>query len=182
MKHSKIGSRLAGHETDGNENSTEVRFVRVPSIAERKLGSEYVAPMRLDPRILDQMQATIRSLETKYVETLSAQVSMLKVLVEPACKGDAEAHGRLYAIAHDVRGLAGTFGFAVTGRFADSLCRHLEQGDKSGKYDDTVIRYHVDAICDTLESPGTDSTISTETLDALEKLIAANRESMRAAG
>jgi hypothetical protein len=182
MKQSKIGSRLAGHEANGTENQTEVRFVRVPSIAERKLGSDYVAPMRLDPRILDQMQATIRSLETKYVETLSAQVSMLQVLVDPVCKGDAEARGRLYAIAHDMRGLAGTFGFAVTGRFADSLCRYLEQGDESGGYDGTVIRFHVDAIRDTLESPGADSTISTETLDALEKLIAANRESVRAAG
>ncbi|MGB6087334.1 hypothetical protein [Parvibaculum sp.] len=181
MKHSKIASRLAGHETDGGETPPEVRFVRVPSIAERKLGSEYVAPMRLDPRILDQMQATIRSLESKYVETLSAQVSMLQVLAEPACKGDREAHDRLYAIAHDVRGLAGTFGFAMTGRFADSLCRYLEQGGH-GKHDSTVIRFHVDAIRDTLESPGTDVTISTETLDALEKLIAANRESMRAAG
>ena len=182
MKQSKIGSRLAGHEVNGTENQTEVRFVRVPSIAEHKLGSDYVAPIRLDPRILDQMQATIRSLETKYVETLSAQVSMLQVLVDPVCKGDAEARGRLYAIAHDMRGLAGTFGFAVTGRFADSLCRYLEQGDESGGHDGTVIRFHVDAIRDTLESPGTDSTISTETLDALEKLIAANRESMRAAG
>lgn len=182
MTQDKRSSRLAGHETEIVDTPPEVRFVRVPSIAERKLGSDYVAPMRLDPRILDQMQATIRTLEAKYIEALSAQVSMLQVLVDTACEGDADARSRLYALAHDMRGLAGTFGFSITGRFADSLCGYLEQCNESEWRNGTVIRFHVDAIRDTLESPGTDGTITMETLDALEKLIATNRQNRRAAG
>ena len=52
-------------------------------------------------------------------EALKSQVSMLQILVEPACKGDTEARGRLYSLAHDMRGLAGTFGHPMVGRFAD---------------------------------------------------------------
>ena len=123
MQERRSPSRLAGK--DATETPAEVRFVRVPSIAERKLGADYVAPMRLDPRVLEQMQTTIRDLETKYAESLQSQVAMLQILVEPACKGDAEARSRLYALAHDMRGLAGTFGHAIVGQFADSLCREF---------------------------------------------------------
>ena len=96
-------SRLAGSEGISDTPRPEVRFIRVPSIAERKLGTDYVAPMRLDPRVLEQMQSTIRDLEAKYADALKSQVAMLQVLVEPARKGDADARERLYALSHDMR-------------------------------------------------------------------------------
>ena len=68
-----------------NDQPSDVaaRFVRLPSIAERKLGHDYVAPVRLDPRILDQMQRTIRELGTQYAETLKAQVGSLFAFIDP---------------------------------------------------------------------------------------------------
>lgn len=165
-------SRLAGSEGTRAAAPPDVRFIRVPSIAERKLGSDYVAPMRLDPRVLEQMQTTIRDLETKYADALRSQVAMLQILVEPACKGDADSRTRLYSIAHDMRGLAGTFGHAIVGQFADSLCGYIEARD--GDWNDgTVVTFHVDAIRDALENPGTDPAITAETLDALDRLISA---------
>ena len=175
-------SCLAGRDAAGPEAPPDVRFIRVPSIAERKLGSSYVAPMRLDPRVLDQMQSTIRTLESKYAEALSAQVAMLQLLVEPAAKGDQEARSRLYSFSHDMRGLAGTFGFPLVGRFADSLCRFIEQCSEQDWRDGSVVRFHVDAIRDAVEHPGTDPAITMETLHALDRLIAANRCNRKAAG
>lgn len=175
-------SRLAGRDAAGPETPPDVRFIRVPSIAERKLGASYVAPMRLDPRVLDQMQSTIRTLESKYAEALSAQVSMLHLLIEPSAKGDSEARSRLYSLSHDMRGLAGTFGFPLVGRFADSLCRFLEQCGEQDWRDGSVVRFHIDAIRDAVEHPGTDPAITMETLNALERLIAANRDNRKAAG
>ena len=169
-------SKLAGDEARETPPPLDVRFIRVPSIAERKLGTDYVAPMRLDPRVLEQMQTTIRDLETKYAESLKSQVAMLQILVEPACKGDGDARERFYALAHDMRGLAGTFGHAIVGQFADSLCRYIEQAPDGDWNDGTVVTFHVDAIRDALENPGTDPAITTETLNALDRLIDANRQ------
>jgi len=174
-------SRLAG-TADENISQPDVRFVRVPSIAERKLGADYVAPMRLDPRVLDQMQATIKSLESRYAEALKAQAAMLRVLVEPACKGDAEARGRIYSIVHDMRGLAGTFGHPMLGRFADSLCGYLEQSEIVEWKEGAVIRFHIDAIYDALENPAADPAITMETLNALERLVTTAARSRRQIG
>lgn len=174
-------SRLAG-TADENISQPDVRFVRVPSIAERKLGADYVAPMRLDPRVLDQMQATIKNLESRYAEALKAQAAMLRVLVEPACKGDAEARGRIYSIVHDMRGLAGTFGHPMVGRFADSLCGYIEKAEIVDWKEGAVIRFHIDAIHDALENPAADPTITMETLNALERLVATAARGWRQIG
>lgn len=182
MEERSITSRLAGRDAAQGEVPPDVRFIRVPSIAERKLGADYVAPMRLDPRVLNQMQSTIRTLETKYAEALSAQVSMLQVLVEPAVKGDTEARSRLYSLSHDMRGLAGTFGFPIAGRFADSLCRYIENCQEDDWRDGAVLRFHVDAIRDAVDNPGTDPAITMETLNALERLISAKRGNRKMAG
>lgn len=177
----KNPSRLAGTERRPDA-PPDVRFVRVPSIAERKLGADYVAPMRLDPRVLDQMQETIRGLEARYAASLKSQAAMLQILFEPACKGDDEARSRLYSIVHDMRGLAGTFGHPMVGRFADSLCGHIEKSDAADWKDGTVIRFHIDAIRDVLENPGTDPSITMETLSALERLIVTAAQERRRAG
>jgi len=168
--------------TSNGEKPADVRFVRVPSIAERKLGTDYVAPMRLDPRVLDQMQTTIKGLEARYGDTLRDQVRTLLTLVEPACGGDTEARGRLYAIVHDMRGLAGTFGHPMVGRFANSLCSYVESAGMDAWRDDTVFRFHIDAIREALDSPGADPAITLETLNALQKLIAASAAERRRMG
>lgn len=160
----------------------DVRFIRVPSIAERKLGANYVAPMRLDPRVLDQMQSTIKGLEARYGDALCEQVHTLLTLVDPACNGDPEARSRLYAIVHDMRGLAGTFGHPMVGRFANSLCLYIEGAGTTAWNDDTIFRFHLDAIREALESPGADPAITLETLNALQKLIAASAMERRRRG
>jgi len=170
------------HKEPKNETPTDVRFVRVPSIVERKLGADYVAPMRLDPRVLDQMQTTIKGLETRYGDALRGQIQTLLALVEPACGGDTEARGRLYAIVHDMRGLAGTFGHPMVGRFANSLCNYIESAGITAWNDDTIFQFHLDAIREALESPGADPAITLETLNALQKLIAASAAERRRLG
>lgn len=182
MEERSITSRLAGHDAATGEVPPDVRFIRVPSIAERKLGASYVAPMRLDPRVLNQMQSTIRTLESKYAEALSAQISMLQLLIEPSVKGDSEARSRLYSLTHDMRGLAGTFGFPLVGRFANSLCLYIESCNEEDWRDGSVLRFHVDAIRDAVDNPGTDPAITMETLNALERLIKATRGNRKMAG
>jgi hypothetical protein len=150
--------------------TTEIpaRFVRIPSIAERKLGRDYTAPIRLDPRVLDQMQNTIKTLATAYSEALGAQIASLLPLIDDASAGAGSARSQLYAVAHDVRGLAGTFGMPIVGSFAQSLCNYME---KRIDLDIMIVRFHVEAMHDAVNDPAPDATLANETLRSLERLI-----------
>lgn len=149
-------------------NGVDARFLRLPSIAERKLGPDYAAPIRLDPRVLDQMQRTIKELASKYVETLSTQIALLPPLIGRACSGNAEARDQLYSIAHDVRGLAGTFGHPIVGSFSKSLCGYMET---RSNLNPTILGFHIEAMRDALEDPHPDANLARETLRSLELLI-----------
>ena len=151
--------------------SDQVRILKVPSVAKRKLGHEVTDPVRLDPRVLEKMQNTIKSLESKYAETLANQISQLIELAEPAAAGDAQASSRLYSIAHDIRGLSGTFGKPLVGRFANLLCAYIERHDTIGALEGSIIRFHVEAIREALKNPDSDPNLASETLRALERLI-----------
>jgi len=160
-------------KNDGIEEAETggARILKVPSVAKRKLGHDIAGPVRLDPRVLDKMQDTIRSLESKYAEALSAQVTRLIELSEPASNGDTRAASDLYSIAHDVRGLAGTFGHPMVGRFANLLCTYIEGHDSIGPLQSSIIRFHVEAIREALKNPDSDPNLASETLRALERLI-----------
>lgn len=162
--HSSEEDEKPGHEID-------VRFIRVPSIVERKLGPDHAGPMRLDPRILDHMQEAIRDLEGKYGESLIRQIDLLFRLVEEIEVGNVPARDRLYDIAHDMRGLAGTFGHPLIGRFANSLCTYIEGTVARDILDGTILRFHIEAMRDALANRDDNDAVALETLHALERLI-----------
>ncbi|MAB15161.1 hypothetical protein [Parvibaculum sp.] len=159
----------------------ETRILKVPSIAKRKLGQDITDPVRLDPRVLEKMQDTIKSLESKYAEALSEQVTRLIELSDPAANGDARSAADLYTIAHDIRGLAGTFGRPLVGRFANLLCTYIEGHDNIGPLENSIIRFHVEAIREALKNPDSDPNLASETLRALENLIMATMNQTRLA-
>lgn len=150
-------------------NPVAARFVRLPSIAERKLGPDYSAPVRLDPRVLDQMQQTIKTLGKQYVDTLGRQIHELLPMIMEACHAPGPKRDAFYAIIHDVRGLAGTFGQPIVGKFARSLCGYIENRDE---IDPTIMRFHIEAMRDALEDPYPDDRLAEDTLRSLEQLIA----------
>lgn len=48
-----------------------------------------------------------------------------------AAEGDAAAAERLYAIAHDVKGVSGGVGYALLTRIGDSLCRMMTRASRA---------------------------------------------------
>lgn len=144
------------------------RFVRLPSIAEKKLGAAYVAPVRLDPRALEQMQQTIKSLSGEYAVKLATQIRELLHMIEDVCHHASELRSKFYDSIHDMRGLAGTFGHPIVGQFANSLCRYMED---TLHLNATILRFHVEAMRDAIEDKMPDKRLADETLRSLERLI-----------
>ena len=164
------------HMSRDNKSRATVpaRFVRLPSIAEKKLGEAYSAPVRLDPRVLDHMQQTIKSLSVEYGRKLATQIHDLLRICEDVCADSTGQRNKFYDTVHDMRGLAGTFGHPIVGRFANSLCRYMED---SLHLSPTILRFHIEAMNDAVEDKMLDRRVAEETLRSLEKLIAnAKRE------
>ena len=154
--------------SNANQHPVAARFVRLPSIAERKLGPDYSAPIRLDPRVLNQMQATIQTLGKQYVDTLGRQVHELLPMIADACSGNMAMRNAFYEIVHDVRGLAGTFGHPIVGKFAKSLCTYMQDHTLIHP---TIVRFHIEAMRDALVDAAADDRIAENTLQSLAQLI-----------
>lgn len=154
--------------TSAHQQPIVARMVRLPSIAERKLGPDYNAPIRLDPRVLNQMQATIQTLGKQYVDTLGRQVHELLPMIADACSGTAYQRRAFYEIVHDVRGLAGTFGHPIVGKFAKSLCEYMQH---HATIDPTIVRFHIEAMRDALADAAADDRLAEDTLRSLAQLI-----------
>jgi len=57
-----------------------------------------------------------------------------------------KTHDELFRAAHDIRGEAATFGFALVGPVADSLCRLLEHTPDIQRIPTALVEQHVDAV------------------------------------
>lgn len=73
----------------------------------------------------------------------------------------------LQASAHELRGMAGTFGLILTGRIADQLCRGLEQGTIA---DAGVIKLYAAALAASLQQTGPIDATAQAVLNGLRDL------------
>jgi hypothetical protein len=163
---------MSEQDKDQKSSMADTRFMRLPSVAERKLGADLdAAPIRLDPRAIDHMQDTIDSLRLTYAEALQAQIDRLVALATPACEGYGPAREKLYTIAHDTRGLAGTFGFPLVGRIAHSLCDYLELGKRKTWLDTTLVSLHASAMRDAVKTGSKNEADDEAVLRELEALV-----------
>lgn len=53
---------------------------------------------------------------------------------------------KLYRIAHDLRGLGGTFGYPLVTKICANLGRHMDKLSAAAEIDDTVVCSHIDAL------------------------------------
>lgn len=65
---------------------------------------------------------------------------------EAASERTAEDVRRMYAIAHEIRGQGGTFGFSLITVLGDSLCKFLDRRPSLDATDLDVVRIHIMAM------------------------------------
>lgn len=116
--------------------------VPVPSIAETKGLATDGAHLRMDPRILTRISDVVSILEQDYSKVLQAHVVDLEHAYIDWKTGTNEARHKVFEIAHDIRGVAGTFGRSLSGQIATKICERIDQTPDFLP----AIREHIDAL------------------------------------
>ncbi|AWZ01613.1 hypothetical protein RHODOSMS8_02083 [Rhodobiaceae bacterium] len=101
--------------------------VPVPSIAETKGLVTDGAHMRMDPRILTRISDVVSVLEQDYTKVLQSHISDMERAYIDWKSGTEDTRAKIYDIAHDIRGVAGTFGRSLSGQIAARICAHFDQ-------------------------------------------------------
>ena len=78
----------------------------------------------IDQEQIARAEAALAALAVEYLAWAAADLEKMRALAERlADRADIE---RLYAVAHDVKGQGGSFGYPLMTAIADSLCRVLK--------------------------------------------------------
>ncbi len=116
--------------------------VPVPSIVEAKGLVTDGAHMRMDPRILNRISDVVSVLEHDYTQVLRKHISNLEQAYIDWKSGARNTREMIYEIAHDIRGVAGTFGRPLSGQIASRICAHFDQTPDEMP----AIEGHIDAL------------------------------------
>ncbi|MCE7999561.1 MAG: hypothetical protein HEP70_11935 [Rhodobiaceae bacterium] len=102
-------------------------IVPVPSIAETKGLATDDAHLRMDPRILTRINDVVSVLQQDYTKVLLTHVADLERAYIDWKSGTQDTRAKIYDIAHDIRGVAGTFGRSLSGQIATRICALFDQ-------------------------------------------------------
>lgn len=150
-----------------------VEVIQVPSIVRNKLGAGASIPMRLDPRVLTKLESAIKELELGYGSTLKKQIAAMLLLMNSVEDGRDDlksAIATIYQMAHEIRGVAGTFKRPVTNRIAGNLCSYIDElGDTLA--DKTITRFHIEALfAASSATPEPADEVAMSTVETLERM------------
>jgi len=101
-------------------------IIAVPPIIEFKGMAQTEAHMRMDPRILDRIHDVVAVLQRDYTDVLAGQVENLTDACATLINDTETATKKIYAIAHEIRGIAGTFARPLAGQVAAHICEFLD--------------------------------------------------------
>jgi len=101
-------------------------IIAVPPIIEFKGVAQTEAHMRMDPRILDRIHDVVAVLQRDYTDVLASQVENLTDACATLINDTETATKKIYAIAHEIRGIAGTFARPLAGQVAAHICEFLD--------------------------------------------------------
>lgn len=126
----------------GREKSVEV--ITPPNTLKAKIGGSMPA---LDQRAIARAEAALEKMSGHFAEWINEELGHLlnawaAYEAAPGGKTKDELHRR----AHDLKGLAPTYGYPLVGRICATLCKLT--GDEHGTLNppDRLLKAHVDAI------------------------------------
>ena len=123
----------------------------------------------LDPKVLANAQGRMDELKPMVVAEMQVAIEHIRGLAEQAAAVD-----QIFFAAHDVRGLAGAYGFAGTGVVAGAIRAYGENRPRGFQPDWGLIRLLAQMLARTFERPEAASpqTLTPLCREALAKVMA----------
>jgi hypothetical protein len=122
-----------------------IEIITPPNVLKAKIGGALPA---VDQRAIARAEAALEKLSEQFVDWIGEE---LKRLIEAwetyeATHGSPTAKFELHRRAHDLKGLAPTYGYPLVGRICTTLCKLTgdEHGDITAP--ETLLKAHVDGV------------------------------------
>lgn len=122
-----------------------IEIITPPNILKTKVGGALPA---LDQRAIAKAEAALEKMSGQFAEWIQEELARLLeawALYEKS-PGTGPAKNELHRRAHDLKGLAPTYGYPLVGRICATLCKLTgdEHGDITAP--DRLLKAHVDAV------------------------------------
>ncbi|MEQ9518108.1 MAG: hypothetical protein RLN89_01575 [Parvibaculum sp.] len=104
-------------------------IIHIPAIAESKCLLDDATHLRMDPRIQSRIHDVVSVLQRDYVGVLAHQINKLQKECQSWAEGDCAAEGQTYALAHEIRSIAGTFARPLASEIAARICSLIDTLD-----------------------------------------------------
>ena len=108
----------------------------------------------LDPAAIARADAIVAQLSERYVEMVSPELVRFVACwesIQHAAAADAngsssDEHEKLYRMAHDFKGHAGSYGYPLVSTIAAAVCRMIKEDALSTSAGRATIDRHVEAV------------------------------------
>lgn len=106
------------------------------------------AKLLLDPEVLNQAQAKLQELKPMAVVEIQAAIARARVMAESRATPD-----KIFTTAHDIKGLAGAYGFTSVGMVAGAIRVYGENRPPDFKPDWALLQLLIQTMARTFEDP-----------------------------
>jgi len=129
----------------GMARQKPIEVITPPNMLKTKIGGAMPA---LDQRAIAKAEAALEKMSDQFAEWIKEELARLLEAwaAFEAAAGSPAAKNELHRRAHDLKGLAPTYGYPLVGRICATLCKLT--GDEHGELTapDRLLKAHVDAV------------------------------------
>lgn len=122
-----------------------IGVITPPNTLKAKVGGPLPA---LDQKAIARAEAALEKMSSQFAEWIQEELARLLEAwaAYEAAPGTPASRNELHRRAHDLKGLAPTYGYPLVGRMCASLCKLT--GDEHGEIQapDKLLKAHVDAV------------------------------------
>ena len=155
-----------------------VQIIKLPNVILEKIGGIEAAKKAFGPDVLTRVQDAIDSQAEEFVGVIHKYINDMNALSADAASFDAEAIEKTRLIAHELRGISGTFGFHLITRVSASLWNFLGEFGDGRDMVHGIVRMHIDTLVAAQAASGEDDAVALQVEKGLHSVI----EKLRAAG
>ena len=122
-----------------------IEVITPPNFLKAKVGGALPA---LDQKAIARAEAALENMSAQFAEWINEELARLLEAwgAYERAPGTPASRNELHRRAHDLKGLAPTYGYPLVGRMCASLCKLT--GDEHGNLNpsDKLLKAHVDAV------------------------------------